>query len=195
MEELMAHEETVMELMNQLVIADKHVIGDIMAHKGIWTEGTSASNNADKVLKVLCDYNLLEKVECFYRLIECKSTYAEHSKLLTKFLADILKLNITTKIFREKTLNEIGLRPDGLVLLIKDNQKLCFILEVCNNEFPEFLQQKVNAWRQWENSLRVLSELFGTKIHVFDIVVAGDISAEGTFEFNQYLKEIKEVNQ
>jgi len=188
----MAHEELIYGLMESLVIADKHIIGDIMASKRIWTAGTSASNNADKVLK---NDHRLEKIASYYRLIGCHSTYAEHSKLLTQYLADILKLNFTTKIFREKTLNEIGLRPDALVLLIKDNQKLCFILEVCNNEFPEFLQQKVNAWRQCENSLRVLSELFGTKIHVFDIVVAGDISAEGTFEFNQFLKDIKEVNQ
>jgi hypothetical protein len=163
-----------------------------MAAKGIWTEGTSASNNADKYLK---NDSRLEKVDGYYRLIGCKSTFAEHSKLLTIHLADILKLNLSTKIFREKTFSSIGLRPDSVILLEKNNRHLCFILEVCNNEFPEFLQQKVNAWRQWENSLRVLSELFGTKIHVFDIVVAGDISAEGTFEFNQYLKDIKEVNQ
>lgn len=188
----MAHEDTIHGIMESLVIADKHIVGDIMSSKGIWTEGTSASNNADKVLK---NDHRLEKIDGYYRLIGCHSTYAEHSKLLTQYLADILKLNLITKIFREKTLNEIGLRPDALVLLIKDNQVICFILEVCNNEFPEFLQQKVNAWCQWEGALKALSQLFETRIKEIDFVVSGDISAEGTFEFNQYLKDIQEVKK
>ena len=88
----MAHEDMIYGIMESLVIADKHIVGSIMAAKGIWTEGTSASNNADKVLKVLCDYNRLEKVDGYYRLIGCKSTFAEHSKLLTIHLAGNLQL-------------------------------------------------------------------------------------------------------
>lgn len=185
----MAHEETVMELMNQLVIADKHIIGDLMAHKGIWTAGTSAVNNSYKILT----NSDLERGDGWFRIKGCQSEYKEHARLLTKALAEILKLNLTTKIFREPTLKDVGLRPDSLILLNKNNLHLCFILEVCNNEFPEFLQQKINAWSQWGGALETLSRLFETKamIQAFDIVVSGDISAEGAFEFKNYIEEVK----
>lgn len=188
----MAHEEVVMELMNQLVIADKHIIGDLMAYKELWTAGTSAVNNSYKALNILVDAGRLERGDGYFRLPSCKSEYQEHSKLLTKSLAEILKLNYHTKIFREKTISEIGLRPDALVLLTKDSQALCFVHEVCHNEFPQFLQQKVNSWRSYGNALQFLSQLFEIEIKAFDIVVAGDITAGGTFEFKQYLKEVQD---
>jgi hypothetical protein len=188
-----AHEETIYGLMkNGLNPVDKHILGDVMASKGVWSAGTSASNNADKILK---SDSRLEKIDGYYRIIGCKSEYKEHSRLLTKAIAEIHKLNYEVKVYREKTISSIGLRPDAIVLLTKNNQHLCFILEVCNNEFPEFLQQKVNAWRQWENALHALSEFLEMRIQAFDIVVSGDISAEGTFEFNQYLKDIQEVKK
>jgi hypothetical protein len=66
-----------------------------------------------------------------------------------------------------------------------------FVLEVCNNEFPKFLQQKVNVLRNWDWVLEMFSKIFETKIKAFDIVVSGDITADGTFEFNQYLEEVE----
>lgn len=59
----MAHEDTIYELMEELVIADKHTIGDIMAHKGIWTKGVSAVNNSYKALENLVEAGKLEKGE------------------------------------------------------------------------------------------------------------------------------------
>lgn len=186
----MAHEAIVEDLMNQLIASDKHVIGDIMAHMGIWSKGTSASNNSDKVLNVLTKFGKLDKVNGFYRLPNCRSEYKEHSQLLTKALAEIIKLDLNAKILRESTLGEVGLRPDAIVLLKKGNQGLCFILEVCNNETKEYLTQKVNVWRHWEGGTRKLSELLNVKIPVFDIVTAGGVF-EGVFELNDYLQEVK----
>ena len=186
----MAHEEKIHGFMESLVIADKHLIGDLMAHKGIWTAGTSAVNNSYKALNTLVDAGRLEKGDGYFRIPGCLSEYKIHSQLLTKSLADIIKLNIDYKILREKSVPTINLRPDALVLLTKGNRNLCIIIEVCNNEFPEFLQQKVNSWRQYDGVLDTLSLLFGTRIKAFDIVVSGDITAEGTFELNQYLKEV-----
>jgi hypothetical protein len=131
----------------------------------------------------------------YYRLPGCQSNYKEHAILLTKALAQILKLNLESKIYREITLKEIGLRPDALVFLKKDKLCLCFCLEICNNEFPEFLQQKINAWQHWNGAKETLSLLFEKRIEEFDIVVSGDIAAEGTFEFNQYLKDLEEVQK
>jgi hypothetical protein len=182
-----------MEFMNQLVIADKHTIGELMAHKKLWTAGVSAVNNSYKALNTLVDAGRLERGDGYFRLPGCKSEYKEHAQLLTKALTEILKINLQSTIKREITLNEIGLRPDALILLTRDNQSVCFILEVCNNEFPEFLQQKVNAWRQWGGALETLSQFFETKIKAFDIVVSGDITADGTFNLKSYLEEVKNV--
>ena len=59
----MAHEETIYKLMEELVIADKHIIGELMAHKGFWSKGVSAINNSYKVLETLVEAGKLEKGE------------------------------------------------------------------------------------------------------------------------------------
>jgi hypothetical protein len=186
-----AHEGKIYGIVESLVIADKHVIGDIMAHKKIWNPGPSAVNNSYKALNNLVDAGKLVKGDGFFKLPGCKSEYKEHAQLLTKALAEILKLNLESKIYREITLKEVGLRPDALILLARENRCLCFALEICNNEFPEYLMQKVNALRGWDGALQTFSMLFGTKIKAFDIVVSGGIEAEGTFEFSQYLEEVE----
>lgn len=176
----MAHENTIYELMKELVIADKHVIGDIMAHREIWTVGTSAINNSYKALNLLVDGGKLVRGNGFYKLLDCKSEYKEHSQLLTKAIAKIQKLNYRTRIFREHSIAEKGLRPDALVFLIRENEGLCFVLEVCNNETPEYLQQKINTWNSWEEAKDYLSQLFETQIKEYDFVS----------ELDQYLMEV-----
>ena len=57
----MAHEQKILEMMQSLVIADKHIVGDLMAHKGIWTRGTSAVNNSYKALNNLVERESLRK--------------------------------------------------------------------------------------------------------------------------------------
>jgi len=186
----LAHEETILEIMNNLVIADKHIVGDIMAHKGLWTAGTSSVNNSYKALNNLVDAGKLVKGDGYFKIPTCKSEYKEHSVLLTKALALILKINLNCKIFREPTFQKIGLRPDAIVLITKDNKALCFILEVCNNETPEYLTQKINAWKIWPEAGEELSALFGLAIPRFDIVVSGEY-VKGVFEFNAYIEEVK----
>lgn len=188
----MANEETVLAIMESLGIADKHIVGDVAVHKGVnWTPGTSASNNADKILKGHADTGKLVKENGYYKLPHIKSEYKEHSKLLTKTLAEILKLNFETKILREPTLKEVGLRPDAIVFLTNGNSGLCFILEVCNNEFPEYIMQKIHTWEQWDEAKDKLSTLFESLIKEYDIVVAGEEVPEGAFEFNSYLEEVR----
>jgi hypothetical protein len=187
----MAHEDIIMADMESLVIADKHIIGDLMAHAGIWNKGTSSVNNSYKELCKQVDAGKLEKGDGYFRLVGCKSEYKEHAQLLTKALAEIIKLNLNAKINREKELQEIGLRPDALILLTRENQQLCIVLEVCNNEFPEYLTQKVNTWKQWDGATDALSKLFETQIKAYDIVVLGDTQVDGVFEFNSYLTEVQ----
>ena len=187
----MAHSDTVMELMNQLVSADKHIIGDIMAHTEIWTAGTSSVNNSYKALNLLVDAGRLERGDGFFRLPGCKSEYKEHAKALTNVLVEIIKLNLDYKIFREPTVKGISLRPDALVHLQKNDHSIIMVLEVCLNELPIFLDQKVHAWQQYDAALEELSTLFQPYIiKSYDIVVSGDYIPEGTQEFNSYLKEV-----
>lgn len=89
----MAHEKTILTIMESLVIADKHVIGDLMAHKGIWKAGTSAVNNSYKALNALVDLGKLERGDGWFRLRGCRSEYREHAQILTKALAEIIKVD------------------------------------------------------------------------------------------------------
>jgi len=187
----MAHEEMIYGLMESLVIADKHVIGDLMAHKELWTKGVSAVNNSYKALNLLVDSGKLIKGDGFFKLPDCKSEYKEHAQLLTKTLAEILKLNYQTKILREPTLKDVGLRPDAIVFLTNGNKGLCFILEVCNNETPEYLMQKIHTWENWSEAKENLSTLFNNLIKQYDIVVASEEVPNGAFECNSYLETLR----
>lgn len=186
----MAHEEKIYTLMESLRIADKHIIGDLMAHKGIWTSGTSAVNNS---YKILTNSNF-EKGDGWFRVKGCLSEYKSHARALTSALASIIKLNLDYKILREPTLKNIGLRPDSLIMLTKNDKSIVMVLEVCLNELPVFLDQKVHAWQQYDAALEELSTLFQPYIiKYYDIVVLGDYIPEGTQEFNSYLQEVKNV--
>ena len=183
---MVVHEKKIYALMESLKIADKHVIGDLMAHSGIWATGTSAVNNS---YKILTNSNF-ERGDGWFRVKGCLSEYKPHARGLTAALASIIKLNLNYKILREPTLKNIGLRPDALVHLQKDDKSCLMVLEVCLNELPTFLDQKVHAWQQYDAALEELSTLFQTNIKAYDIVVSGDYIPEGTFELNSYLKEI-----
>jgi hypothetical protein len=181
----MAYENEVMGIMENLVIADKHIIASLMTQ---WTAGTSAVNNSYKALTNLVGLGKLVKGDGYFKLPECKSEWHIHAQHLSRSLVEVLKIKLNTKIFREHTI-PVGLRPDAIVLLTKGNKGLCFVLEVCNNEKSDYLCQKINAWRSWDKATEYLSTLFNAKIPCFDIVVAGS-AIENTFEFQDYLKEV-----
>ncbi len=183
----MAHEGTVLTIMQALKIATKHQVGEIMATKGIWKAGVSATNNADKVLS---KHDQIEKGGGWYRLKGNRSEFKDHARALTQALVEILKLNLDYKILRESEIKELGLRPDAVVLLTRGDKALCFILEICLDESEDYLRQKINAWKHYERGKEVLSEMLGKSIKAFDIVVSGQ-EAEGAFEFNSYLEALK----
>jgi hypothetical protein len=168
----MAHEDTVYEIMQKLVIADTKTVSEVMSARGIWTAGQSAYQNTYKVLNTLTALGKLKKGGTYWKLPECQSEYLEHAVLLSKHLADILKLNIPAIVFREKDIPEVGLRPDALILLTKDNQGLCFILEAVNNETQQYLEKKRNIWKTWDGALKKLSSLFGYKIMQFELITS-----------------------
>jgi hypothetical protein len=160
----------VSEVISSLKIADALTVGEILHAKGLYSNLQSARVNAQKKLNDLVALGQLEKGDGYYRVPGCKSEYQEHARLLTKCLAEVLKLSTDNQIYRELTIVNLGLRPDAVVLLTRENQGYCFILEVLINETEQYYQQKVNAWNNWPDSLNYLSRLFKYKIPHFDIV-------------------------
>ncbi len=167
----MAHEETVMGLMETLKIADKHTIGDIMATKVKWKPGLSTNNNSYKALCNLTDLKKLVKGDGYFALPECKSEYAGHAKFVTQTIAELLKLqNVTAIVKREITIPEVGLRPDAICLITRNNRGLCIILECLINETESYYEMKKNTWLNWPGATGYLSKLFNYKIPSYEIV-------------------------
>ncbi len=182
-----AHEQEVLGVMEALRIADKHIVGEVMAVKVGWKPGVSATNNAYKALLGLAELGKVEKGSGYFRMPGCKSDYGVHAKLLSRILAEILKLPFGSTIIREHIIPETGLRPDALVLLIQENRALCMVLEVVSHETEQSLQTKRNTWNAWPEACRYLGQLFGTSIAHFDFVRSD--------EFNSYLKEVVHENR
>jgi len=160
----------VSSFMQSLRIADPLIIGEILLAKKLYSNLQSARVNAQKKLNALVALGQLQKGTGYYRTLDCQSEYKEHSRLITKALAEVLKLEVQSTIFREIAIPEVGLRPDAICLLTKDDRGYCLILEVCNNETPEYLQSKINTWSNWQEDTLYLSKLFGYKIPHYEIV-------------------------
>jgi hypothetical protein len=167
-----AHEDTVLLIMQQLRIASDKDVGEVMAHRGIWTTGKSPRNQSNRAMKELTDLGKLERGNGFYRIPGCKSEYADHARLLTASLVKILTLPHHAIIHREYTFPN-GLRSDAVVLLKKENKGICFILEVCHTETHEYLEGKKNEWLRSVTAKDELSNLFGYRVRSFGFVVEG----------------------
>jgi hypothetical protein len=187
----MGYEEQVFSLFSCLKIADDKTIGEIMASRGYWTAGTSARNNSFKVLKSLADQQLIRKGKGYFATLDCKSEYGQHAQLLTQALAQILKVTPAT-IFREHTISEIGLRPDAICLITKNNQALCFVLEVIHNEKIEYFAMKHSTLKIWDGATDYLSQLFGYEIPHFSVITSGQqLMFDETLTLDNLLEEFK----
>lgn len=184
----MPKQSEVLSLLNSLEIADPLAIGEILHARGIYSSVHSARVQAQKALNALVDLRKLERGPGYYRIPGCESNYGDHARLLTKSLTQLFKHGDPV-IFREHSIKEVALRPDALVLLKKGGRGLCFVLEVCHTETPEYLNQKVTTWKNWDNSLNYLSNLFNHRVPHYDFVIVGE-APEGCFEFNRYIKEV-----
>lgn len=192
----METEKIALNIIQQLRIIDAITLSEILispAYNLSWKEGHSARIQAQKILNHLADLGELEKGRGFYRIPGCKSEYSEHSRLLTRALAELLKLpGIEPAIIREEKITN-GLIPDALVLIRRRDQGLCFILETAHRETQGYLTAKIKEWQNSEKSLTVLSQIFNQKILHFDIVIDGEFVPEGCYPFRSYLSFLKEV--
>lgn len=186
-------ETTVSRIIQPLLIADPLSVGAILfsIYPSRYKNQHSARVQAQKALNELVSLGKLERGKGYYRVPGCKSEFKEHARLLTQALTEIIIINPTAVIHREVVIPEISLRPDAAVLLTKEGQGRCFILEAVNNETELYLNQKITALRTWKNSLTFLSRLFKYRIPHFDIVVSGESAVGGTLPLKSYLEEVK----
>jgi hypothetical protein len=176
----------VSEIVSALKITDSLTVGEILHAKGLYSTIPSGQVNGQKKLNNLVALGQLTRGDGYYRVLDCKSEYEDHARLLTKALAEVLKLStVKPVIYRELTIDTIGLRPDAIILLTRDGKGLCLVLEILINETESYFNQKVNAWHHWEGSLAYLSNLFGYAIPHFEIIPIADIAG-----FNSYLQEV-----
>ena len=176
--------------MRKLVIARDADVGEILAALGYYRmENLSARNNARKILKYLTELGRLEGGEDWFRVPGCKSTHKEHSRHLTKACVHILKVFPDAKIIREKEVSAVSMVPDAIVLISKGEKGLVMILEAVNNEFPEYLQSKVDVWNTWDGALKYLSGLFGYRVPHFEIVAYPDSPIKEVWDFQEFLNE------
>lgn len=173
----MAKEDEVLAIMDSLKIATKHDVAAIMAARGHWKEGDSATNNSYKALSALVEENKLEKFNGWFRVPGCKSEGGIHSELLTKALVEFLKLAYDMDIKREH-MTSIATRPDALILAKNDKYACCIVLEIAHHETDASLDGKVHAWLGFEGALDYLSEVFGEPVDRFYIVVGGETDYE-----------------
>ena len=166
----MAHEETVMEFMKQLIYATKHDIGGLMAHMEIFTAGTSAVNNAYKILNTLVDYGKLEKGGDYFKVKGTAGNHLEHSRIITAELVKILKYKYQIKIIRERFIEQVALIPDAMISTIDENKAAVWILEVMHNETQEYFEMKKRTWESWPEATDYLSKLFNIKVKSFNII-------------------------
>jgi hypothetical protein len=143
-----------------------------------------------KELNRLVALGKLKRGKGFYYLPHYKGEYGEHDQLKTYHIAEFLKLNLPLKAYRE-VITPIGLRADLICLIEKNNQALCFILEVAHTETPDYLRQKYNAWMTWDGAIAYLSKLFSHPVPYFSFVVAGNTVLPDVVTFDELLREVK----
>jgi hypothetical protein len=180
-------DKTIFEIVTKLRVADAKTVGDVLSTKHEFKNPHSARVQAQKQLNLLVETGKLIRGQGWYALKEYRGEYKEHDRLLTRDLSEILKLKHESIIFREAAF-ETGLRSDAAVLLKRNNEGLCFLLEVVRNESPEYLTMKQNTWKNWRGANTALSELFGYRIPWFSVIVS---RSEPDDEFNRLLEEVR----
>ena len=177
------------QILINVLITDPLTTGKALHAKGLYQSVHSARVQVQKDFNRRVDLKQLERGKGYYRVPGCEGEYGDHARLLTTSLVELFKHGDPI-IFREHFISEIALRPDALVLLKKEGRGLCFVLEVCHTETPEYLQQKITVWKNWDKSLDYLSGLFGYRLPNFEIVIAGETVPDGCWEFNRFIKEV-----
>jgi hypothetical protein len=182
----MKTDATVKKIIEDLRVADAKTVGEIVSARKNSTNPHSDRVQVQKQLNVLAETGGLIRGDGWYATPAYRGVFGEHDRLLTRALAEILKLNYETVIFREVAF-EPALRSDAAVLLRKDGVGLCFLLECIHTEEPTYTTMKMKTWEHWQGATEALSQLFGYRIPHFTV-----LTHDGTPDspFSQLLKKI-----
>jgi len=185
----------ILEYLQLLRVSDPQTLGNLVSEiKHIWTPGHSSRVQAQKILNKLVELNQIIRGNGWYAVKDYKGNFLEHDQLITKCLAQLLSLFPESLIKREVSL-PVGLRADSIILLIrKGGDALCLVLEVCLNETPEYLNQKIQTWKEWEEAPAVLSKIFNCSIPHFTIAVYGEECPKEIILFDQLIERLKNEN-
>lgn len=156
----MAHEDKGENFIKSVGVTDVKCFANYMSELGIWSAGQSAKVQAKKTLENLVGLGKLDKGNGFYRIPGCKSEWKEHAQLVTRIITDILVRYPDSIVFREHSIEEVGLRPDAIVLIVDGDRGGISIVEAVLNEAQSYLEMKSNTWNQWDKALEYLSDLF-----------------------------------
>jgi hypothetical protein len=87
-----AHEDSVLSIMHALHIARDKDVGEVMASRGIWSQGPPSRNLSLRAMKANADLGKLERCHGYFRVPGCKSNFDDHARLLTESLVKICLL-------------------------------------------------------------------------------------------------------
>ena len=188
----MAHEELIERTIRNLGKATARQIGEILHAKGLVSSIESGDATCRRVLADLISKGEIKKEGSCYMLPNL-SGFGEHDKKLTEALVKIMKL-WKCYIYREHSIEEVGLRPDAIVIVVKDNKACCIILEVVNTEPDNYLKQKFTTWKGWKNNLSYLSSLTMTEVPFFIFCTYGR-QVEGIPRLDSLIRLMEVLNE
>lgn len=161
----MAHEELIERLIRNLNKATARQIGEILHARGLVSSIESGDATCRRTLNDMVTKGELKKENSCYMLPHL-SGYGEHDRKLTEGLMLLLK-NWECVVYREHTIEEVGLRVDSIVFVDGGDRHACLIVECVNTETDSYLLQKVSVWQGWKNSLEYLGDLMAITVPYF----------------------------
>jgi hypothetical protein len=183
--------DLVLEITDACGVITDTLLGDTLAPRFNWKPGHSARVQARKLLENLTNLGKITKHEGFYRSLNCRSEFSEHSRKVSQCITELYKLPYQLSIKREFSFSN-GLRSDAVIVLTQQDSAACVILEVCNTETDSYFSAKVRELkRNSELIKKELSQYFQYEIPSFTIVAEGK---SGVMSFQQLLTILRREN-
>jgi hypothetical protein len=138
-------------------------------------------------LNILVDTGKIKRGIGWYAVPGYEGQYLDHDKHRTSIIAQLIRIKLPISVYTEVSF-PIGIRSDIVALLGRNGKGLCVVIEVVNTETPEYLQMKLNAWKNWSGATEALSNLFNCRIPSFSIVVSRNQPDD---EFTKFIGGLK----
>jgi hypothetical protein len=180
-------ETTPLEILEILKVASAKTISFILCPDS--KNPHSDIVQTQKKLNILVNINKIKRGTHWYAVNEYEGQFKEHDQKRTEVIARLIRLKLPLTVFTEVSF-PIGIRSDIVCLIGRNGKAVCGIIELSNTETPEYLNQKIVAWKNWTEAPQYLSNLFGTNIPHFSIITEG-ITHPLAVEFKSFLEALK----